>query len=417
MGRLAPFRPCQTVSRSCSRSRTIIWNGIVLLVLLLSACTAEKTESSKQERVVLHVQAAMTLEQEQEFFRQYVLPYELLHQDIWIEFENTLKGEPNQSPDIMLVDLLTYKTMSQAGELANMEVLMQQDSFDLSQASRAASVAGDILRYYGNGVLFGATNEVLPYVLYYNEDLFMQAGVPLPRHRMTWDEAFELAGRFPEGLIGLNILNFPRPIEFILNVTDLDLIDAATHSVKINTPEWNNWWSRLLPVIRDGHVALGSQGEEYEFSRGKIAMIYRQLDLRYAQMLSDDSKGALPNFKWGWVTAPIDPQSNVGNYGLRNIMVIPATSEHKREAWAFVRYQLEQSEQLLQKRVKDMGLDVYDELFTLSPLAKERVVPTRAVEFMNLVNGQAYEVMEGRKTVEEALEFAHVEGQKLLDKD
>jgi multiple sugar transport system substrate-binding protein len=189
------------------------------------------------------------------------------------------------------------------------------------------------------------------YGLYYNKDLFAQAGLTEPPKTVTelLDYAKRLTVRNPDGslkIVGLDPLD-----GFYENVAahwapswGVDWTDDAGKSILSTSPGWATmlkWQKDLIDWYGYKNLVKwqASAGDEFSaqqaFERGKVAM---NLDgeWRVAFLAAEH-----PEVKFGTAPMPVDdaqPDLYGSGYTSGSIIGIPKTSKHKDEAWELLKY-------------------------------------------------------------------------------
>lgn len=398
------------------RKKGLIGCLALMLALAAIACSNENADKPGYQKTTLYLDGY-----NQRLIAWYIIPYTYHYPNVDIK---TIQGQSGKKPDILVLTESEFKEKAAKGELASLDEFMLRDSFQMSNLSPAASVAEEILRHHGNGLLYGVAHPVHTEVLYYNIDLFEQYGVPLPTHHMTWPEVLELARRFPtqtdegEPLYGLDDDSSNRLYGLVNKIAGskgLSPIDGTTRQVAVNSSEWRGLWEMIMPVMQDGHFPLNQKGNFFE--KGQAAMLLGSTDELKTVFLIDSTD---LEFNWGVAAHPVDAHRRTGQYDeLEWIHAISATSEHKEEAWKYIRYYLERKnrdEKEKWKRGKKVDLEA---LYSLSPnpgsFQESGIPSTVSSAFRDLVTKEASAVIEGRKTLDEALETLKAEGQQAVD--
>jgi len=87
------------------------------------------------------------------------------------------------APDIMQLAYDQLPTFAEKGTLEPLDRLIQRDGFPVNEMFTQLLPA---LRYKGH--FYGLPRGWTTFVLYYNKDMFREAGVPFPREGWTWDD-------------------------------------------------------------------------------------------------------------------------------------------------------------------------------------------------------------------------------------
>jgi multiple sugar transport system substrate-binding protein len=85
-------------------------------------------------------------------------------------------------PDVFAMDAPLYKDYQSRGVLLSLQPLIDRDSFDLSDYYETSLLCYDTADGY-----YGLPRDIQPSVLYYNQDMFDEAGVPYPDETWTWE--------------------------------------------------------------------------------------------------------------------------------------------------------------------------------------------------------------------------------------
>lgn len=89
----------------------------------------------------------------------------------------------NAAPDVMQLFEVTVPILAERGNLHDLNSLISLDRFDIEDFIGSTL---SLARFRGG--LYGLGSDVNPQIMYYNIDLFEQAGVPLPTAGWTWDD-------------------------------------------------------------------------------------------------------------------------------------------------------------------------------------------------------------------------------------
>ena len=177
---------------------------LCLTLTLLSACSGKKdatADLSGTPKIVFGDEAFFHDLYGQFFHAKFPnVDIEIISQNEMYRFlaENDFDNRKfleTYEPDIIRIDSLQqYAELAEAGVLVDLDALIKTDGYDIG------SIDGNVmelLRKPVGGGLYALAPRFDNYALYYNIDLFNEHGVDPPRDGMTWDEVFELAGRFP----------------------------------------------------------------------------------------------------------------------------------------------------------------------------------------------------------------------------
>lgn len=102
----------------------------------------------------------------------------------WDKLQTTLAaGTP---PDIFAMDAPLYPDYQSRDVLLNLQTYIDRDNFDLSDYYDASLTCYETADGY-----YGLPRDIQPSVMYYNKDMFDEAGVPYPDESWTWDDMIE----------------------------------------------------------------------------------------------------------------------------------------------------------------------------------------------------------------------------------
>lgn len=101
--------------------------------------------------------------------------------DYWRKLQATLSG--HSAPDVFLMGGQYLFDFVEKGVLEDLTEKVKSENFDLSEYF---SVPVNLFRYK-NG-LWGLPRDCNTVVIYYNKDIFKEAGVPFPADGWTWDD-------------------------------------------------------------------------------------------------------------------------------------------------------------------------------------------------------------------------------------
>ncbi|MDH7568960.1 MAG: sugar ABC transporter substrate-binding protein [Armatimonadota bacterium] len=193
---------------------------------------------------------------------------------------------------------------------------------------------------YGLNVLFGAV------MIYYNQDLFRQAGVPDPYQldkegKWTWDAFLQAARRLTRkdatgriAQFGTTMPSFPLYASVIWNhggeITNADLTrvvagDDPNTVAAVQKVADLRWKWHCAPTPADAALAA------FTFESGKIAMHWGWAgeSPRYRKNIT--------SFRWDLVPTPSGPRGNA-TVVKGNQLCINRLTRHPREAWEFVKF-------------------------------------------------------------------------------
>lgn len=432
---------------------------LLAAMLLVSGCLGDKPvleplEEGKGKIKVLYYD-------EESFYRQYGNYFNIKFPDIEFEIismenlyssgdyqEGLKKLMEQQKPDVMLLSEDNFESYAQDGKLYGLDDIIAQEKFDLEDFMPGLI---DRLRSKGSGKIYGLSPYFYTNILYYNEDLFKEHHIELPRNKMSWQDVLQLAGRFTGIGSGEDqVYGYYQDYEYksnllrdIINSSSLQQFDAKGEKLLVNSDGWKQAFTLAADALRSQAVYVPPKSEEMRamnfdlFVQGKAAMMVNGTWV--AQEIDNRPKydKKAKKFAWNFVTAPVNPASpDESTYvSFSQIYAVSADSTNKRAAWEFVKFvngtemakaasrSMMGSLPTCMKYKRDIAGKSSDPLYMLKPTATSSIgwwnkhVPSA---FYNTYDGmveQALEaVIEKKKTVDEAVAELQAKGQEVLTK-
>jgi multiple sugar transport system substrate-binding protein len=366
--------------------------------------------------------------------------------------------------DIMIVD------MSMLGQLVNESLLKQLDPLlkeEKIDTNEFVPTVIEGIKEEGNGFIYALTPTFTPSALYYNKKLFTQKGITLPTDGMSWDDVFIKAKQLTSGtgkdaIFGFSfnqwgagdgfydMQNFAAPLQ-------LKMFDDKAELMTVNTPQWEALWKTSTGLYKD-HVTPRQEDMQYDqpvsdtnrynpyqgrlFLNGRVAMTvgdyYLLNDIQ--QMNDNADKLKIDPLEWDVVTIPYHAghEGVGGNIYLNQLTGINANAANPDDAWEFVKFMNGKEWAKLKSRstyemsarkefvkVRD-GMSYNVEAFTKmkpaplmqSSLKEQELFREKPNLYMvSQLGMNAYnQVIQGTKTVKEALEQWETKGNDLLQK-
>jgi len=440
---------------------------LALIGALLTGCSSGTgTDGADGQPTTLKV----AYYDERSFYQQYGMLFYALHPNVEFEVVSTqsIRPEPGEDyrelmnaffeehqPDILFLDSNQYEQMAGEGKLVELETRITQEAFD---AEGLLPGMVDYLREKAGGKLHGLTPEFYSQAIYYNKDLFTEHGVPFPEDRMSWDQLFQLAARFPtdgneeERVYGLK-MGYQTSLFQMANgigaTQGLSFVNPANKQVTINTDSWKKTFETALAALESGALYTedpfqprgGTTYEEYIFGdpfiSGKIAMAidgtHLMTQIEEAGNYSNEKMKAISN--WDLVTMPVDPQrpDESASINFYNIFAINAASQNIDMAWEFIQYIHSDDYARVTSKTDTGRLPIrtkyiadeeghrLEAFYALKPsqtdLYKgfENLPSDFFMQFDGLANGEMEAVTNGTQSVSEALDSLQTKAQALLD--
>jgi multiple sugar transport system substrate-binding protein len=350
--------------------------------------------------------------------------YEVLSWDAYFTRLQTLVAG-GTAPDTFELNFENFVTYSENGTLLGLNDLISKDNVDLSVYNQRALEAFQV-----NGEQFGLVESFSNVVLYYNKELFDNAGVGYPEASWTWKEELEAAQKLTD--VEAGVWGTYSPIQFwefyktIAQNGGAILSDDKTEVV-INSPQNVETLQWMIDKIEKYKVTpslddMSGQSDGDLFVAGKIAM------LRTGIWMFDAFMDA--PFEWDIALEPGNTQK--AHHFFANGVSVSKDTKNPEAAWKWIQF-LTSSEFATQVRI-DTGWElpaIENEDVLTGYLEKEKpasrevvfealdslVVPP-VVDGWNLVTDVIGEQLTlaslGEKTAQEALDDAKVSLEELI---
>lgn len=270
------------------------------------------------------------------------------HPNVEVELIDTQSAEYNNKltvmlagggsdPDVIMVkDAETQVTMKEKNQLLDLTPYIQKDSMDTSIYAGAE----EQLKMDG-------TQYTLPfrkdwYVLYYNKDLFDQAGVEYPSDDMTWEEYEELARKMTSGE-GNSKVYGTHNHTWMAMVSNWAVQDGKNTLMSADYSFLKPWYEQALRLQDDGivqsyaNLKTGSIHYVSVFEQQQCAML--PMGSWFMATLIQNKKEGKFDFEWGVATLPHPEGVPAGStMGAVTPVGVNAKSEIPDIAWEFVKY-------------------------------------------------------------------------------
>lgn len=240
-------------------------------------------------------------------------------------------------PDICYLGFPEFVQYHKEGQLTNLQkyadksTLFSADDFNPAHLKSFSDVS--------TGDLYAVPKDWSTYVVYYNEDMFRNAGLPTPlelynKGEWTMDKFLEVAQALTTDDVSGLLFNYGRWKTFIPYFAP-DWIESET-KLHINTPEF----IQAINYINDLNVRYGvnptpdqlqdiSPADRFAQQKGAMYIIGRWMTMRY---LKDD----LP---FGWNVVPMPTMNGKAHTWVDMVgYAIPKDAKNPDAAWRVIEY-------------------------------------------------------------------------------
>lgn len=243
-------------------------------------------------------------------------------------------------PDVTLMNYRRYASFAAAGLLEPLGSRLKASSVIDRDDFYAVAVEG----FVWQGDLMCIPQNISSLVVYYNQDLFEEAGVPYPADEWTWDAFLETAraltrdedgdGRIDQYGLGVEPSLFRlAPFVWQNGAPLVDDVERPTRLTLTRPPslEALQWFVDLRQVhgVVPGRVEETAQDSESRFIAGTTAMYL-------------NSRRGTPTYRqieaFTWDVAPLPRQATEAGILHSDAYCLSSTAGNKDAAWTFIEF-------------------------------------------------------------------------------
>jgi multiple sugar transport system substrate-binding protein len=364
-------------------------------------------------------------------------------------------------PDVVMVSFEELQQLIQQNMLQPLQPFIERDKFNVDDMVPTV-ING--LKEAGNGTLYALAPTFSSNALIYNKKIFNERGVEYPQDNMTWDQIFDLARRvtYGEGNDRVYGFSFNRyywedlfwSMDTYVSPLGLRIMDDNAEKMLVNSDAWEEVWSELIalkqekilpePPQYDDSIGIRPIYNPFEgdaFLSGKLAMTLTQYSQLQEIIQANNNAFNMDNFEpieWDVVTVPTHPEApgKGGSIWLDPIFGISANAQNTEDAWKFIQFingrewaQLKSRSVNMMVAYQDLirpmeGLDfniaafysltpVVGTMSTVNP-SLDPNIRQHLWQINNIGQMKMLEVIEGNKSVRQALQEWETEGDAML---
>jgi multiple sugar transport system substrate-binding protein len=300
----------------------------------------------------------------------------------WDKLQTTLAaGTP---PDVFAMDAPLYPDYQSRDVLLNLQPFIDRDKFDLSDYYEVS-----LQCYQTSDGYYGLPRDIQPSVMYYNKDMFDEAGVPYPDETWTWETLVENGKKLTKDKDGDGTID-----QYALwaDVWDMELLWASLiwqNEGEIVSPDYTKtllaeegalgaWQFIHDMMLKDKIMPTPNVVEQFgdPFESGNAAM-------------TPAGHWVVPfysNVDFAWDVAPLPKGKTQASIVNSVGFVVAKDSQHPEEAWAFLKHLVGEPGQ---KKVTALGLGVpaLKSVATSDAYLKQ---PTAAINHQLFLDTMAY---------------------------
>ncbi len=339
---------------------------------------------------------------------------------------------------INLSNKLIEQKYAESGWLLPMDEMIASENYDVDK------IYGKYLSRY-NDKVYSLPVLASQWTVFYNKQIFDEAGVPYPKGEWTWDEYIETAKKLTDkdkGIYGSYMLDYDVYMYMLARQNDVpgykedgtsNYDDPAykeslkffgdlgnTHKIQ---PSWLEFKTRKLAW--DG------------FTTGNYGMHF--IGDWYLGVFTDKANYPL-EWKWGITQIPTDGKGN-NNLGISSGYGISKNSEHPKEAYEYIKFVAENRYKYKNQfpaRV-DLSQEEYDKMFkTISDstdgdvtvedlktalidnnlgFVQEKIIGPAATEYGNIILEESEKYLIGQHSLDEAVQAIKKRADEAINKE
>lgn len=317
---------------------------LAVLTCLLAATHLLRQGSSTEAESTQHVlRVALWDYDTVQYDRRLIQAFEEQNPDIMVEvtsysptyYDFSLEAllDSDEQIDVVYANQIPQlASLYRKGCLMPLDDLIERDGVDLSCYSGL-----DRLRDPATGQLMGLPYRQDKFLLYYNQDLFDQAGLPYPSDKPTWEEVCTLAQQLSarlEGVYGIYLSALPEQLipQSLDEPFDYIAGDPAALSEGLE---------RYLLLSNAGAAPRFTDLNQMDpaqrlFETGVYGMFLN--GSWYLNFLSGDTEQGICAFRWGVAERPASSAGAAENPMMLTPVCIHSETTELEAAWRFLRF-------------------------------------------------------------------------------
>jgi multiple sugar transport system substrate-binding protein len=249
-----------------------------LIMVLLTACGKEKGDGIKEITIMgwAGAKESRTLEGYLQKFHEenpdIKVKVDMAGGNYWPKVQTMITG--GSPPDIMYMGVREFKQYSEQGALLDLDEFISENDFDDLEKSQL-----DAFRNNKTGKLQAFPKDWSTYVVYYNKDMFKDAGLPTPNElykegKWTYDEFLKMSKLLTTDEHHGLAMESGRWRAFVPHE---DWLDSKTGKININNEKFINRIQFMADLWLENKVApnldgMKDQAPADRFMTGKAAM-------------------------------------------------------------------------------------------------------------------------------------------------
>lgn len=322
-----------------------------MIAVLIFGCTEGNQSRSSDGRKRVQAYLLLIDTRQVEYYEWAEKEYERRNPDVDIVIEQfpgsslkdyeiklRLRYSSGQAPDLFFIQADLLSELVSLGRVEEAPPFIEKL---INQEARSKSIRE---APYFSGESYGMTASASPTVLYYNKDMFREAGLDPEQPPETWDELLEYAerltvrdedGNVTRAGLSLRKRGFKpgtagKWFTFLFSAGG-DAFTKGGGKAAFNSAAGRDALRFYESILFDKTLdSIDLQGDQQGFGRGKAAMFMREVHVvRWLQKNH-------PNLNFD--VAPIPKRDTSLSYAMPYVWTVSDQSAHPKEAWRFIEF-------------------------------------------------------------------------------
>jgi multiple sugar transport system substrate-binding protein len=241
--------------------------------------------------------------------------------------------EAGTAPDVFWIPGTDVARFAEAGLILNLAELAAADE-NFSEDDFYAGPMGFLTTPIEgeDPALWGLPRDVSAFAIYYNADLFEEAGLDLPETGWTWDEFGEAAEEISslgDEIFGFGMNAWWANWGYFVNAAGSSFFTEDFTACALDNSATVEGLEFAQNLFEEGYAVPWGTDSEPPFLAGNVGMF---MNGRWA------TPGTISNadFEWNVAPLPIGPSGEATNWLFWGAYVVNANTEHPEEAWDLV---------------------------------------------------------------------------------
>jgi multiple sugar transport system substrate-binding protein len=335
------------------RSRTLLAATVLLSLALAACCPSTSTPAEPTKPPDEEASGPVTLTMtawdvsSTPYWQAVVDAYEAQNPNVHVELIDISSAEYQDKVNIMLsggdeTDIITvkdipgYSAMLTRNQIVPLEGYIEKDQIDLSVYSGAA----EELTFEGSIYALPFRSDI--WILYYNKDLFDQAGVDYPTNDMTWEQFDQIAREMTSGSGADKV--YGAHFHVWRSCVELATVQDGKNTVISTDYSYMKPMYDMVVAMQDdgiimdyGELKAGSIHYSGVFKNEQIAMLPMG-SWFIGSLIAAKDAGEI-DFNWDVVKYPhpegVAPGTTAGTL---TSLAINSNSKNKDAAWDFIKF-------------------------------------------------------------------------------